>query len=269
MPNSYNNRNGGKRKGRHISRKTRHINIILTLISSIIILYMLLVVFAPDLYHKMTRPILDWLALTTSAKDIKGEVKGIDVSRYQGGIHWEDVASDGVKFAYIKATEGRDIVDDRYAENIKGAQDAGLAVGSYHYLTSRSPVKSQFANFTSTIDKEDQDLLPMVDIEKAGVSTWNARQIKDSLQLFLDLSKKHFGKYPIIYTYSNFFNQYLSPDFNHYYLFIANYQQEPVVKGAGVHNIWQLTDRGRVSGINHRVDLDILSNGTTLEDLKL
>ncbi|WP_261382842.1 GH25 family lysozyme, partial [Bacillus licheniformis] len=33
-------------------------------------------------------------------------IKGIDVSHWQGNINWKKVAGDGIKFAFIKATEG-------------------------------------------------------------------------------------------------------------------------------------------------------------------
>ncbi|WP_082890993.1 GH25 family lysozyme [Brevibacillus sp. SKDU10] len=36
-------------------------------------------------------------------------IKGIDVSKWQGEINWNQVASDGVKYAFIKATEGTSI----------------------------------------------------------------------------------------------------------------------------------------------------------------
>ncbi|RAP30415.1 hypothetical protein C2W64_01611 [Brevibacillus laterosporus] len=32
-------------------------------------------------------------------------IKGIDVSKWQGEINWNQVASDGVKYAFIKAME--------------------------------------------------------------------------------------------------------------------------------------------------------------------
>src|SRR3712207_5835541 len=37
---------------------------------------------------------------------------GIDVSAHQGEIDWELVANDDIDFAYIKASEGEDFVDD-------------------------------------------------------------------------------------------------------------------------------------------------------------
>ncbi len=38
-------------------------------------------------------------------------VSGIDVSHHQGTVDWEAVASAGISFAYVKATEGSDFVE--------------------------------------------------------------------------------------------------------------------------------------------------------------
>ena len=52
-------------------------------------------------------------------------VHGIDVSKFQGDIDWNAVASSGVKFAWIKATEGGDRADERFQANWTGAKIAG------------------------------------------------------------------------------------------------------------------------------------------------
>ena len=48
-------------------------------------------------------------------------IHGIDVSKFQGDIDWNAVANSGVKFAWIKATEGGDRADARYQANWEGA----------------------------------------------------------------------------------------------------------------------------------------------------
>ena len=45
------------------------------------------------------------------------DVLGVDVSHHQGSIDWPTLAQDRVVFAYIKATEGGDFQDPRFAEN--------------------------------------------------------------------------------------------------------------------------------------------------------
>src|SRR5579863_5354418 len=57
------------------------------------------------------------------------EVHGIDVSKYQGDIDWNAVKASGVKFAWIKATEGGDRVDEKFAQNWEMAKAAGVPRG--------------------------------------------------------------------------------------------------------------------------------------------
>src|ERR1700679_3322509 len=61
-------------------------------------------------------------------------IQGIDVSKYQGNIDWNAVANSGVKFAWIKATEGGDRADERFEANWAGAKQVGIARGAYHFV---------------------------------------------------------------------------------------------------------------------------------------
>src|SRR5262245_6179906 len=44
-------------------------------------------------------------------------VEGVDVSAHQGRIDWDALSRSNVRFAYIKATEGTNYVDPRFAAN--------------------------------------------------------------------------------------------------------------------------------------------------------
>ena len=57
-----------------------------------------------------------------------GEHFGVDVSAHQGEINWAKVADDDIGFTYIKATEGGDFEDPRFASNWRGAAEAGADV---------------------------------------------------------------------------------------------------------------------------------------------
>ncbi len=62
-----------------------------------------------------------------------GKTRGIDVSHYQGNINWRTVAADrNVSYVYIKATEGMNLVDNMYYQNLRGAHAAGIPEGTYH-----------------------------------------------------------------------------------------------------------------------------------------
>ncbi len=61
------------------------------------------------------------------------EVTGIDVSKYQGDINWNAVRDSGVRFAWIKATEGGDRFDEKFAQNWTKAKEASVPRGAYHF----------------------------------------------------------------------------------------------------------------------------------------
>ena len=194
---------------------------------------------------------------------------GIDVSKHNGVIKWDEVAkNENVKFVYIKATEGKNHTDRRYSWNIRDARKAGLKVGSYHFFTSSGSATAQFAHFSTVVRKEEQDLIPVLDVEASGIKgKWNDKQLQDSIWTFLNLAKKHYGKYPIIYSNEHFYNHQLGHVFDDLYLFIANYKSRPRLMGRGKHNIWQYTERGHLKGIGEYVDLNRLDNGMTVENL--
>lgn len=199
------------------------------------------------------------------------DYNGIDVSHHQGNIDWAQVAGDShIQFVYIKATEGSTHTDRRYRQNITAARAAGLPVGSYHFFLARRPAADQFDNFCRHVDASQQDLLPMVDVEESGCRGVSRGQLQRNLQQFMDLVRDRYGHYPLLYSQYRFYNTMLAPEFNRYYIMMARYgRRPPVLHGTGRYNIWQYTERGRVSGIRGYVDLDRFDNGTTLSDIKL
>lgn len=194
---------------------------------------------------------------------------GIDVSHHQGHIDWNAVATDTMlQFVYVKATEGSTHIDSLYQANVRGARRVGLMVGSYHFLTSHSQIVDQFLNFSEQVSMDEQELLPMVDVEWQGVSGWTAAQLQDSLALFCWLVKDAYGVAPVIYADARFFRERLAPRFNDYPLFIAHYHhQQPVVGGAARHVLWQRSEHGRVAGIEKDVDLDVFVPGCSIADI--
>ena len=194
---------------------------------------------------------------------------GIDVSRHQGKINWETIKKNPkVQYVYIKATEGSDLVDDCYRSNIREARKAGLKVGSYHYLSNRSSVTTQFRNFATTAVREEQDLIPVIDVEVC--KQWTPQQLRDSLLLFAKMVEDYYGVKPIIYTYETFYRSYLGKAFAHYPIFIAKYPKTPDEKPniEGVKWVmWQFSEKGRIPGINGCVDLSRFNTGRSLNDI--
>lgn len=202
---------------------------------------------------------------------VSSQYNGIDVSKHQGKIDWERVAGDQkIQFVYIKATEGASLVDKNYRKNITQARKYGLKVGSYHFFTSYKSPEEQFKNFQCQVKKSEQDLLPMVDVEEAGNRLASRSKLQQRLWTFMNLVKKEYGAYPVLYSQYKFYNDLLAPDFNKCIIFIARYGSDvPALRGGGKYNIWQYTERGKVDGIKEYVDLDRFENGTTIDDIEL
>ena len=94
-------------------------------------------------------------------------VRGVDVSSYQGEIDWTTVAAEpNLKFAFLKATEGRSWEDPYFDENWKLTKRAGLRRGAYHFYRPNRDAAEQATFFATVVRLEPGDLPPVLDVEK-------------------------------------------------------------------------------------------------------
>ena len=193
---------------------------------------------------------------------------GIDVSSYQKDIDWSATAKDkNIKFVYVKATEGATYRSRHYQYNIENARQYGIHVGAYHFFRPNVPVEKQFRNFTTVVKKEDQDLIPLIDVEVRG-NNLTVRALVDSVLAFADRLEDHYGCKPMIYTGHAFYNSYLSGKIPGYPLFIARYSKvEPRLTGGANWVLWQFSEKGVIAGIDHAVDLCRFNKGCGLKDI--
>ncbi|KAH9066217.1 glycoside hydrolase family 25 protein [Lactarius vividus] len=77
----------------------------------------------------------------------RADPEGIDVSHWQGALNWNTIKSQGVTFAYIKATEGTTFIDPNFSSNYVGATNAGLIRGAYHFAHPDSSSGATQANY--------------------------------------------------------------------------------------------------------------------------
>ena len=153
-------------------------------------------------------------------------VKGVDVSVYQQDIDWEGLASEGVEFAFIKATEGSSHVDRRFEENWKGAKAAGIKRGAYHFLSYDTPGESQAENYTDTVGMAFGALPPAVDVEFYGEyhdSPPSKNQMYDVLDAVLEKLEEKYGKKPLIYTNTHIYETYISGRYDDYGIWISDH----------------------------------------------
>ena len=227
---------------------------------------------APNLYKAMpdSHPrSLNQPHFSISATQGQTGIQGIDVSHYQGRINWSEVAKDKkVGYVYLKATEGRDNVDDTYAYNVQEARRNGLKVGAYHFFRPNIPAADQFRNFTRVVDRKTQDLKPIIDVEVTGgvsIATMNAR-----LEELLQMIAREYGTKPIIYTGRNFYNKYIAADsrLRNYQFMIAQYtDDEPILTNGDDYVMWQFTSHGTIRGIRGSVDQSRMHGRHSLSEI--
>ena len=220
-------------------------------------------------YFFSFRPYL-WREEVQELYFLRPYVHGIDVSHHQGEIDWDKVCTATfrerpIHFVFMKATEGGDFVDENFQHNFATAREKGLVCGAYHFFLPDVSAEVQARNFISQVTLQPGDLPPVLDIEVMGKD--GAEQLQQSAAEWLRIVEHHYGVAPIIYASYKFKTRYLDNEpFSHYPCWIAHYYVEDL-KYEGDWNFWQHTDRGRLDGIDARVDLNIF-NGN-LEELKM
>ena len=196
------------------------------------------------------------------------KIHGIDVSHYQGDIDWKAVKNTEkqqhpISFAFMKATEGGDYKDSKFAENFRQAGEMGLIRGAYHFYNPNTDPIRQADFFISQVKLQRGDLAPVLDIER---KPHDKAKLHADLKKFLNRLELHYGVRPIIYTSYKYKLRYLdTPEFETYPFWIAHYYVS-TLSYQGPWRFWQHTDYGTVPGIDTNVDLNVF-NGTW-EELK-
>lgn len=189
---------------------------------------------------------------------------GIDVSTYQYNINWDTVLKyNEIDFVFIRATAGENKLDDTFTRNKELLKKHNIICGVYHYYRPNENSKTQADFFIKNVKLEIGDLPPVLDIEKLSKDK-NLSILKKELLNWLKIIEQHYKITPIIYTYNNYYSLFLQNDkrFSKYPIWIAWYntkeRPETIVKE---WLFWQFSDKGRLKGLEHNVDLNVF-NGT-------
>lgn len=189
-----------------------------------------------------------------------GTLNGIDVSKWQGKIDFEQVKESGVDVVMIRVYNG--VSKDPYFEsNYKKAKAAGLDIGVYYYTYATSVkrveadtkkvlkiLKGRSLQYPVTIDMEDSSLLD-------GLSN-KART--DILWAFCSTVRKNSNYQYALYANLNWLNNYFEKKrLLGMPVWIARYCDASLghrYSGKGEVFMWQYTSQGTIPGIVGNVD---------------
>jgi lysozyme len=202
-------------------------------------------------------------ALNSDLRPMDYPIHGIDVSKFQGDIDWNAVANSGVKFAWIKATEGGDRADERFQANWTGAKAAGVPRGAYHFVYWCRPPLEEMSWFEQNAPVENDALPPVLDVEATPTSKTCHKHLTQEgaiadMKVMLDEMERHYGKRPIIYTTVDFYQAILADGaFMDYAIWVRSTKYHPGVKyGPRPWRFWQYQSDGSIAGISVHVDRD-------------
>ncbi len=200
------------------------------------------------------------------------QLKGVDISRWQGIINWDQVKG-AVQFAIIKATGGDDglYVDGQFKRNRNEARRVGLLRGYYHFAGGAYAAEEEADYFVEAIGAIQKGEVLVLDWERS-----HANPVAWCLA-FLKRVELRTGIKPLLYingSTSKSFNW--SPVVkNNNGLWVADWGPNNGAPKAGGPNygywpfwaLWQTSSVGSVAGIGGRVDTDLF-NGTPEQFVK-
>ena len=193
-------------------------------------------------------------------------VKGIDVSYYQGTIDWAKVKADGVKYAFIRVSDGTGFVDPKFATYWADSRAQGILHGAYQFF---EPATDAIAQADLLLTKmgplEADDLPPVLDVEVSG--GLGAAAVAAGVKKWADYVTSKIGIRPIIYTGFYFWRDSVGgADETASPLWHAQYTTAACPDIAAPWTnwaFWQYTSTGAVAGISGGVDVDRFNGDIT------
>lgn len=189
-------------------------------------------------------------------------IKGIDISEFQGVLDWSKVKAAGIKFAIIRAGYGRYETDSCFHENARRANAAGIPIGVYwfSYAVDVAGAKQEAQKCLEVI-KEHKVTLPVYfDFEydtvayakKQGV-TLGKQAFNDHAVAFCDTIQAA-GYRAGVYYNLDYLDRLVDMNrIKKYSLWFAQYNSYAQASG---WDLWQYTSSGSISGISARFDMN-------------
>lgn len=200
------------------------------------------------------------------------EIPGIDISKHNGAINWQQVAAAGKKFAIIRVGwagyDGRIAanggLDSLFHTNVQGALAAGIDVGVYVYAYCKTVAAAKIAaQETLGLIAPYKLTYPVVfDMETDGTpyAGYTKAQNTEIARAFLDAIQDA-RYYAMLYTFKSFALSSLNmSELAAYDLWLAHVGANGTALSktdyTGAYGIWQYSWTGKVSGIPNNVDLN-------------
>ena len=191
------------------------------------------------------------------------EIKGIDVSAWQGKIDWKTVADYGMDFAILRITEAGNVVDSQFENNLVECNKYNIPVGvyKYSYAMTIAEIQSEARKVVTTLNGRRIQFPVFLDLEynnQRSLGSESVHKMADAFREIVEAAGYKFAIYCNVDWYENVICSHLKK----YDFWIARYPsnddgwlQERLRPDFGVG--WQYSSKAKIPGISGTVDRNV------------
>lgn len=179
---------------------------------------------------------------------------GIDISHYQGNPDWKQLKEDGIRFAFIKVTQGTTLTDSKWERNRDEGKANNILYGYYHYFEPDHDVAAQAQHFIKTVGSVKNCLPPVIDVEILEKET--PQSLSKKVSQWISIVSKELHCKPIVYSNHDFYKDNLEKHLPASWLWLADYTKGYDFRKDHDLIFAQYSQSGKEKGIQGDVDLD-------------
>ena len=191
------------------------------------------------------------------------EIKGIDVSAWQGNIDWKTVSEYGMGFALLRITESGNKTDTQFENNYTGCKKYNIPVGVYKYSYAKTvpQAEAEADAVLKVLNGRTLQFPVFYDLEWSDQRNLGQTTIEKIATAFLN--KIENAGYKVgIYCNMDWYSNVLTNKLRSYDLWLARYPanddgwlQERLRPDVGVG--WQYSSKAIIPGIDGYVDRNV------------
>lgn len=191
------------------------------------------------------------------------EIKGIDVSAWQGQIYWDKVVSYGMDFVILRITEAGNVIDSCFERNFSGCEKHKIPVGvyKYSYAMTIAEIQNEARKVVSVLNGRKLQFPIWLDLEYHKQRVLGAESIHNLAEAFREIIVAAGYKFGI-YCNEDWYMNVICSHLRKYEFWIAHYPdndngwlQERIRPSFGVG--WQYSSKAKIPGIDGTVDRSV------------
>ena len=203
------------------------------------------------------------------------EIRGIDISAWQGQIDWKTVAAYGMDFAILRITESGNVIDKYFERNYTECQKYNIPTGvyKYSYAMTIAEIQSEARKVVSALNGRELQYPVWLDLEynnQRSLGAENIHKMAEAFEKIITAAGYKFGIYCNVDWYMNVICSHLKK----YDFWIARYPanddgwlQERLRPDFGIG--WQYSSKAKIPGISGTVDRNVFYKDYSKKESKI